>query len=94
MTKCVTCANRDGERVAAGLSDEVDSLVGVGQKLLARELAFGAHAVLFPRLTGLKAAENAEFSLDGHAYGVRELADTLGDLDVVRVAGGRLGVGK
>ena len=34
--------------------DEVGSLVGIGEHLVARELALGAHAVLLARLAGLE----------------------------------------
>ena len=75
-------ADRDRERVDAGLLDEVDRLVGIGQVHLAR-----AVAVLDP-------AERAELALDLHALRVRRLDDLAGDRDVVLVVGGRLAVGE
>ena len=58
-------ADRDGERVDAGLLDEVDRLVGVGEVHLA-----GAVAVLDP-------AERAELALDANALRMRGLGDLL-----------------
>ena len=51
-----------------------DGLVGVGQQLLAGQLALGADAVLLARLTGLERAEDPELALDGDADGVCHVA--------------------
>ena len=75
-------ADRDGERVHAGLVDEVDRLIGIGQVHLAR-----AVAILDP-------AERAELALDADALRVRGLDDAPCDLDVVLVVRRRLAVGE
>ena len=63
LVRAVARADRDRERVDAGLLDEVDRLVGVGEVHLA-----GAVAVL-------DAAERAELALDADALRVRRLDD-------------------
>ena len=65
---------------------------GIGEQLLAGELALGADAVLLAGLAGLERAEAAELALDRDADRVRHLDHLARDLDVVVVARRRLHV--
>lgn len=55
-------ADGNGKRVYLRCSDKVGSLIRVRQKLLLRELAFGAVTVLFLAFAGLQAAQAAELA--------------------------------
>jgi len=65
-------ADRDGERVDAGLGDEAAGLVGIGELLL-----------VFLGLDEIGGADPAELGLDGHAAGVGVGDDGARDAHVV-----------
>ena len=67
LVGAVAGADRDGERVDAGLLDEVDGLVRIGEVNLARAVAV------------LDATERAELALDADALRVRRLDDLARD---------------
>ena len=67
-------ADGDGQRVDAGLGDEPLGLVGIGQQLIVRQLAFGAVAVFLLAVADLERAEAAEFAFDRNAVGMGQLA--------------------
>jgi hypothetical protein len=85
-------ADRDRQRVALGLLDEVGGLRDVGQQLFAGHGAFGAVAVFLVALHRLERTEHAQFGFDGHADRVRELDHLARDVDVVFVRGDRFAV--
>jgi len=85
-------AHGDGQGVDLGALDEVHRLVRVGQQLGVIQHALGTVAVLGLAHAGLEAAQHAELTLDRHAAAVGHLGDAAGDVDIVLVAGGGLGV--
>ncbi len=86
-------AHGDGQRIDAGLVHEIDGLIGIGQKLVVGELAFGAVAVFLFAHAGFERAEHAQLAFDRGADPMRHVGDALGDGDIVVVIGGGLGVG-
>ncbi len=64
LVGAVAGADGDGQRVDAGLLDEIDGLVRVGE--VGQRIDIRAVAVL-------DAAEAAKLAFDGHALGVRHL---------------------
>ena len=86
LVGAVARADRDGERVAAGLLDKVAGFGRVGEVVLG--FLFGEAGAL----AVLDAAEAAELGFDRHAARVRELDDLFGHVDVVVPAGRRLAV--
>src|SRR6059058_2487897 len=57
-------AHRDRQRIDLGGADEIDSLVRIGQQLVAADLAFKAVAILLLAAAVLERAEHAELALD------------------------------
>ena len=88
----VAGADGDGQGIDARLLDEILGLVGIGQQLLARELADGAVAVFLFAFAVFQRAEAAEFAFDGDVLRMGQLHDFGGDADVVVVVGRRLAV--
>ena len=60
-------ADRNGERIDAGLFDEIEGLLGIGQKFLARQLAFEAVTVFLFAGPGFEVAETAKLAFDRYA---------------------------
>ena len=75
-------AHGDRQSIDLCAHDEVDGLIGIGQKLLARELALGAVAVFLFARAMLERPENAKLAFDGGADGMRRLDHAAGDIGV------------
>ncbi len=88
----VAGAHGDGQGVDAGALDELDRLVGIGQQLVMAEHALEAVAVFRLAHAAFQRAQHAQFAFNRHAAGVGHLDHLAGDLDVVLVGGGGLGV--
>ena len=73
LVGAVRGADRDRERVALRLPDEIGGLVRVGEQLFARHRALGAVAVFLVAAHRLERSEHAELGLDRHADRVREV---------------------
>ena len=73
LVRAVAGAVADGQRVAAGLLEEIDRLhrVGVGARR-------GEHVILHAR-------QHAQLALDAHAVGMRQLDDLAGQFNVLLV---------
>lgn len=73
LVRAVAGAVADGQRVAAGLFEEVNRLnrVGVGA-------GRGKNVILHAR-------QNAQFALDGNAIGMGKLDDLAGQLDILLI---------
>ena len=85
--------HRNRERIDPGRPYEIDCLAGVGQQLIAADLAFHAVTVLLLTAAMFERTEHAQFAFDGCADPVRDIDDATGDGDIVLVVGCRLGIG-
>ena len=86
-------AHRDRQRIDLGGANEIDGLVRVGQQLVVADLAFDAVAVLLLAAAMLQRAEHAELALDRGADPMRHVDHAAGDVDIVVIVGGGLGIG-
>ncbi len=86
-------AHRDRQRIDPGGANEVDRLVRIGQQLVVADLAFDAVAVFLFAAAMLERAEHPEFALHRGADPVRHLDHAAGDVDIVVIIRGRLGIG-
>ena len=85
-------AHGDGERIDLRLANEFHRFVGIGQKLVVGQLAFGTVAVFLLALAGFQRTQNAEFAFNGNAAQMRHVRDLLRHADIVVPVGGRLAV--
>ncbi|MNR40573.1 hypothetical protein D3C85_1588720 [compost metagenome] len=92
LVGAVRGAHGDRQGVDLGGLDEVDGLIRVGQQGRVVQLAFEAVAVFGLAHAGFQRAQHAQFTLDRDAAGVGHFGDATGDVDVVLVGGGGLGV--
>ena len=93
LVGAVRGAHRDRQGVDLGGADEIDRLVRIGQQLIVADLALDAVAILLLAAAMLERAEHAEFTFHRGADPVRHLDHAPGDIDIVLIVSGRLGVG-
>jgi hypothetical protein len=77
LVGAVAGAAGDRQRVHAGVLDEARRLLGIGQHLVVRQLAFGADAVFLAGGAGFQRAEAADLALHRHAAGMRHRSTVL-----------------
>ncbi len=93
LVGAVRGAHGDRQRIDFCGAHERHRLRGVGQKLVAGDLALDAVAVLLLAAAVLQRAEHAKLALDRGADPVREIGHAAGNSDVILVGSGRLAVG-
>ena len=92
LVGAVAGANRNRQRINAGLGNKVLGLHRVGQHHVVRQFADGPGTIFLSGLAGFQGTQAAQLAFHRHANRVRHFADAARDGDVVLVAGRRLGV--
>ncbi len=84
----VRSADSDRQGVHSCALDEIRRLRGIGEHLLARQLAFGPDTILLSRHPGFERPETSELTLHRNTNGVRDLGNFRRDIHVVLIRSG------
>ena len=83
----MTGTDSNRQRVTASLLDEVFCFGRVREQLIHTQFARCSDTILFASFPCFKGTKATQFALDGDAAGVGHIHRTLGDINIVFVAG-------